>query len=147
MTSEVDNLMDGLYMDGETTVTKEKVNILRVFLQRAFPGIGRKTVSDASALLAVYCCLVTEGKRVAVGGKDLDADGFAKFIESYGKKTESEFDSLESMYDFYGSALVVALFVYRYTSGFTNAENIFRKTRAGDTFDRISDAIDGDDIR
>lgn len=147
MAKDINDLMDGLYKDGTTSVTKEKVNILRIFLQRAFPDVNKTVINDASALLTVYCCLVTEGKHISVNGHELDAEGFQKLFESYGKKAEAAFDSPQHMYDFYGSAMVVALYVYKYTNGFTNKEAIFRKNRAGDKSERIASAMWDDEIR
>ena len=147
MATSIDSLMDSVYKDGKTAITQEKVNILRVFLQRAFPDVDKTVINDASALLTVYCCLVTEGKHISVNGHELDAEGFQKLFESYGKKAEAAFDSPQHMYDFYGSAMVVALYVYKYTNGFTNKEAIFRKNRAGDKSERIASAMWDDEIR
>lgn len=147
MTKDVDKFMEGLYKDGETSVTKEKVNLLGIFLQRAFPGVNKKAIADASALLAVYCCLITEGKHISVNGKQLDASGVLKLFDSLGERAEGEFDSKEAMYEFYGSAFMVALFVYKYTNGFTNKDIIFSKSRAGDKSDRMAAGFYGDEIR
>lgn len=144
MTKNIDSLMDSVYKEGNTPITKEKVNILRIFLQRAFPDVSNQAVSDAASLLAVYCCLVSEGKRISVNGQELDANGLSKFFDDYAKKAENEFSDLKSLYDFYGSALVVSMFVYKYTYGLTNKEMMFHKTKGGDKSDRIAAAINED---
>lgn len=142
MTNDIDSLMDSVYNEGTTSITKEKVNILRIFMQRAFPDLSKKAISDASALLAVYCCLMTEGKHISVNGHEMDAEAFSKFFDAYIQKTVNEFQDLKAVYDFYGSALVVAMYVYKYTHGLTNKTMMFNKTRAGDSSDRIAAAID-----
>ena len=142
MTNDIDELMDGVYKNGEISIDKEKVSLLNIFMQRAFPAVSKKTIADASALLAVYCCLLTEGKRISVNDHEMDAEAFNKFFDTYAKKSEGDFESMEDMYSFYGSALVVALFVYQYTSGLTSKDAMFHETRGGDTADRIADAID-----
>lgn len=139
--NDIDKLMDSLYKKGEISVDKEKVSILNIFLQRAFPHVGKRAIADAAALLAVYCCLLCDGKRISINGKELDAEGFKAFFDSYGKKAASEFESMEEMYEFYGSALVVALFAYKYTDRLTNTELMFAKTRGGDASERIAAAV------
>ena len=122
MTNDIDSLMDSVYNEGTTAITKEKVNILRIFMQRAFPDI--------------------EGKRISVNGHEMDAEAFSKFFDAYIQKSVNEFQDLKAVYDFYGSALVVAMYVYKYTHGLTNKTMMFNKTRAGDSSDRIAAAID-----
>lgn len=134
--------MDSLYNEGKISITKEKVNILRIFMQRAFPDVNGRTIADASALLAVYCSLVTEGKRISVNGQELDSNGFRKLFDEYVERSKAEFRDMKSLYDFYGSALVVAMFIYNYTHGLTNKEMLFTKTRSGDSSDRIASAMD-----
>jgi hypothetical protein len=48
---------------------------------------------------------------------------------------------VKAIYDFYGSAMVVSIYVYQYTHGLTNKEAMFTKTRAGGSAARILDAI------
>lgn len=144
MTKDIDTLMDRLYHKGEISIDKEKVNLLNIFLQRAFPHVGKRAIADAAALLAVYSCLLVDGKRISVNGQELDADGFSKLFDTYGKKAASEFGSEAEMYDFYGAAVVVALYVYKYTAGLTNKELMFKKTHGGDYSDRISAAMNGE---
>lgn len=147
MTNDIDELMDGLYQEGKSSITKEKVNILRIFLQRAFPDVSNQALSDAAALLTVYCTFVIEGKHISFGGKELDAGSLKQFFESYAQKLSGEFSSPKDLYTFYGSAMAVAMFVYKYTNGFTNTDVIFSKTRGGDASDRIGAAINGKEIR
>lgn len=142
MTKDIDTFMDSLYQQGKISVDKEKVSILNIFLQRAFPHVDKRAISDASALLAVYCGLLVDGKHISVNGTDMDAGAFGKLFDNYAKKAEGEFDSNEAKYDIYVSALVVALFVYRYTDGLTNKDLMFAKTKGGDYSERISSAID-----
>lgn len=147
MTNDIDDLMDGLYQEGKSSITKENVHILRIFLQRAFPDVGSQALSDAAALLTVYCTLVIEGKHISVDGNELDAEGLRQFFDSYAQKLSGEFTSPKELYEFYGSAIAVAMFVYKYTAGFTNTDIIFAKTRGGDASDRIAAAISNKEIR
>lgn len=146
MTNDIDDLMDGLYQEGRSSITKEKVHILRIFLQRAFPAVGRQALSDAAALLTVYCTLVIEGKHISVDGNELDSEGFRQFFDSYAQKLSGEFKSPKELYEFYGSAIAVSMFVYKYTAGFTNTDIMFAKTRGGDASDRIAAAINNKEI-
>lgn len=146
MASDINELMDNLYREGSTSVTKEKVRILRMFLARAFNDVKPKILTDAASFLTLYCCLLTEGKRISYEGKELGAEELNQLFESYIKSSEAEFDSMETMYDFYGSAVVVALYVYKYTGGFTDTGTIFTKTRTGDKDDRIADAMTDKEI-
>lgn len=147
MTNDIDELMDGLYQEGKSSITKEKVHILRIFLQRAFPDVSNQALSDAAALLTVYCTLVIEGKHISVDGNELDAEGLKQFFESYAQKLSGEFSSPKDLYEFYGSAIAVAMFVYKYTAGFTNTDIMFTKTRGGDASERIGAAINDKEIR
>lgn len=146
MTNDIDELMDGLYQEGKSSITREKVHILRIFLQRAFPDVGNQALSDAAAMLTVYCTLVIEGKHISVDGKELDSEGFKQFFDSYAQKLSGEFNSPKELYEFYGSAIAVAMFVYKYTDGFANTDVMFAKTRGGDSSDRIGAAINNKEI-
>lgn len=146
MTDDIDDLMDGLYQEGKSSITKENVRILRMCLQRAFPDVSNQALSDAAALLSVYCTLVIEGKHISVDGNDLDADGFRQFFDSYTQKISGEFKSPKELYAFYGSAIAVAMFVYKYTDGFKNTDIMFAKTRGGDASDRIAAVINNKEI-
>lgn len=144
MTDNIEQLMDSLYKEGTTSIDKEKVTLLNVFMQRAFPHVSKTAVADASSLLAVYCSLLCEGKHISVDGKELDAQEVYRMIDGYAKKSEGEFKSLEEMYEFYGSAVVVALYIYKSTAGLTNKELMYAETRGGDATDRVAAAVNGD---
>lgn len=146
MATDINELMDSVYNSGETSVTKEKVHILRMFLVKAFPDVSTRTLSVAASFLTLYCCLLTEGKRISFEGKELDANEINKLFESYIQTSMNELGSMEKLYDFYGSAVVVAMYVYKYTEGFTDTGSIFDKTRAGDKDDRMADALSGKEI-
>lgn len=141
MATSIDSLMDSVYKDGKTAITQEKVNILRIYLQKAFPDLSGQAIADAASLFAVYCSLIIDGKHISFNGQVLDADGLVKLFNDYTKKIAPEFESVKAIYDFYGSAMVVSIYVYQYTHGLTNKEAMFTKTRAGGSAARILDAI------
>jgi len=141
MATSIDSLMDSVYKDGKTAITQEKVNILRIYLHKAFPDLSGQAIADAASLFAVYCALIIDGKHISFNGQVLDADGLVKLFNDYTIKIAPEFESVKAIYDFYGSAMVVSMFVYQYTHGLTNKEAMFTKTRAGGSAARILDAI------
>ena len=141
MATSIDSLMNSVYKDGKTAITQEKVNILRIYLHKAFPDLSGQAIADAASLFAVYCALIIDGKHISFNGQVLDADGLVKLFNDYTRKIAPEFESVKAIYDFYGSAMVVSMFVYQYTHGLTNKEAMFTKTRAGGSAARIFDAI------
>lgn len=141
MATSIDSLMDSVYKDGKTAITQEKVNILRIYLHKAFPDLSGQAIADAASLFAVYCALIIDGKRISFNGQVLDSDALVKLFNDYTIKIAPEFESVKAIYDFYGSAMVVSMFVYQYTYGLTNKEAMFTKTRAGGSAARILDAI------
>lgn len=141
MATSIDSLMNSVYKDGKTAITQEKVNILRIYLHKAFPDLSGQAIAGAASLFAVYCALIIDGKHISFNGQVLDADGLVKLFNDYTRKIAPEFESVKAIYDFYGSAMVVSMFVYQYTHGLTNKEAMFTKTRAGGSAARILDAI------
>lgn len=141
MATNIDSLMDSVYKDGKTAITQEKVNILRIYLHKAFPDLSGQAIAYAASLFAVYCAIIVDGKHISFNGKVLDADDLAQLFNEYSIKIAHEFENVKAIYDFYGSAMVVAMFVYQYTYGLTNKEAMFTKTRAGGSAARIIDAI------